>query len=251
MSPFRALVAAHIATGAIGLPVFWIAVLSKKGGRVHRAWGRVFAYSMLLTGSVAAGMGVTTLLDPVGTHPHLDDRALVTGIFGWMMVYLALLTISLAWHGLRVVRHKRDHAANRAPLDLALQGLVIVAALNCAYQGWVRGLALMMGLSVVGIASGGTNLFFLLRAAPPKWAYLVEHLKALVGAGISVYTAFMTFGLVRFMPREGPASAHAALNPRLWAIPLVVGLSLIFYHHYQVHRWYRRGHSARVELRDA
>lgn len=251
MSTFRTLVAAHIATGAIGLPVFWVAVLSRKGGGVHRRWGHAFAYSMLVTGSIAAAMGVTTLLDPVGTHPHLTDRALVTGIFGWMMVYLATLTISLAWHGLRVVRNKRDHHANRATLDVALQGLVIAAAINCAYQGRVRGLALMMGLSVVGIASGGTNLFFIFRPAPPKWAYLVEHLKALVGAGISVYTAFMTFGLVRFMPRTGPAHAHAALNPRLWAIPLGIGLSIILYHHYQVHSWYRRGRSARVELRDA
>ncbi|MEK0430373.1 MAG: hypothetical protein RL139_177 [Gemmatimonadota bacterium] len=251
MSLFRTLVAAHIATGAVGLALFWVAVGSRKGGKVHRDWGHIFAYSMLVTGCIAAGMGLTTLADPVGTHPHLADRALVTGIFGWMMVYLAVLTISLAWHGLQVVRHKRRHEANRRPRDVALQVVVIIAAVNCAVQGWLRGLPLMMGISLVGIASGGTNLFFSFRAAPPKWAYLVEHMKALVGAGISVYTAFMTFGLVRFMPRTGPANAHAALNPRLWAIPLAIGLSIIFYHHYQIHTWYRRGRSARVEVREA
>jgi xanthine/uracil permease len=251
VSLFRTLVAAHIATGAVGLALFWVAVGSRKGGKVHRDWGHIFAYSMLVTGCIAAGMGLTTLADPVGTHPHLADRALVTGIFGWMMVYLAVLTISLAWHGLQVVRHKRRHEANRRPRDVALQVVVIIAAVNCAVQGWLRGLPLMMGISLVGIASGGTNLFFSFRAAPPKWAYLVEHMKALVGAGISVYTAFMTFGLVRFMPRTGPANAHAALNPRLWAIPLAIGLSIIFYHHYQIHTWYRRGRSARVEVREA
>jgi hypothetical protein len=44
-----------------------------------------------------------------------------------------------------------------------------------------------------------------------------------VGAGISVYTAFFAFGAVRLMP-------ELALTPTLWAIPLVIGLSLIVYH---------------------
>lgn len=246
MTPFRTLVAAHIAVGAWGLILFWVAVLSRKGGRAHRRAGFVFAYSMLGTGGIAAAMGVATLLDPLGTHPHLDDVRLVSGIFGWMMVYLAILTISLAWHGLVVVRNKRDHARNRAPREVALQGLVILAALNCAVQGWRRDLPLMMGISVVGVASGLTNLVFAFRTAPARWAYLIEHMKALVGAGISVYTAFMTFGLVRFMPRTGPAQAHAALNPRLWAIPLGVGLAIIIGHRVRIGRWGQRDAGARV-----
>ena len=47
-------------------------------------------------------------------------------------------------------------------------------------------------------------------------------IKALIGAGISVYTAFLAFGAVRLAPQ-------LALNPVLWAIPLTVGLSLILY----------------------
>jgi hypothetical protein len=45
----------------------------------------------------------------------------------------------------------------------------------------------------------------------------------LVGAGISVYTAFFAFGAVRLLP-------EIALTPGLWAIPLVTGLILIIYH---------------------
>ena len=43
------------------------------------------------------------------------------------------------------------------------------------------------------------------------------------GAGISVYTAFFAFGAVRFIP-------ELALQPGLWAVPLIVGLTLIIYH---------------------
>jgi len=51
-----------------------------------------------------------------------------------------------------------------------------------------------------------------------------EHFDVLiVGAGISVYTAFVAFGAVRFIP-------ELALQPGLWAVPLIVGLTLIIYH---------------------
>ncbi|MEO0613486.1 MAG: hypothetical protein AAFY83_09245, partial [Pseudomonadota bacterium] len=52
-------------------------------------------------------------------------------------------------------------------------------------------------------------------------------IKALVGTGISVYTAFFAFGAVRYVPQ-------LALNPVLWAVPLVTGLALILYHQYKV-----------------
>jgi hypothetical protein len=53
---------------------------------------------------------------------------------------------------------------------------------------------------------------------------LKEHVKGLVGTGISVYTAFFAFGAVRTFPQ-------LALHPVLWAIPLTVGLAIIVYHH--------------------
>jgi hypothetical protein len=229
MSPFRTLVMSHIVTGAVGLLLFWVAVLSRKGGHVHRQWGLIFAYSMLVTGCLAIGIGTSTILDPIGTHPKLPDSVMVTGIFGWMMVYLAILTISLAWHGLQVVRNKRHHEANRSAVDVALQILVIAAAVNTMVRGYLIGQPLMMGISIVGLASGGTNLYFSFSARPPRHAYLMEHVKALVGAGISVYTAFMTFGLVRLMPEH-------ALNPMTWAVPLTIGLSIIIYHQYHIRK---------------
>lgn len=248
MTLFQILVAAHIATGAVGLLLFWVAVLSRKGGALHKKWGLVFTHSMLVTGCIAMGMGLSTILDPIGTHPHLQlpewDPLRIRAIFGWMMLYLAVLTISLAWHGFRVVRNKRQHERNRAPFDVGLQILVIIAALNCALRGWLAGLPLMIGISIVGLASGVTNLVFTFRAAPKRWAYVIEHMKALVGAGISVYTAFMTFGLVRLMPDH-------ALNPMTWAIPLTIGLSIIFYHHYRIHMWYTRGVNRRVQVSDS
>lgn len=85
---------------------------------------------------------------------------------------------------------------------------------------------MLVGMSMVGFATVGTNLWFLLRRPGPlEW--LTEHIKALVGTGISVYTAFFAFGAVRLVP-------ELALTPALWAIPLVTGLALIIYHQRKV-----------------
>jgi len=90
-----------------------------------------------------------------------------------------------------------------------------------------------MGIAVVGVASGITNLWFIYTASPSKIAYQLEHVKAIVGSGISVYTAFMAFGFVRLRPQN-------ALNPKMWAIPLVVGLAIIIYHQIRIRLTQRR-----------
>jgi hypothetical protein len=138
------------------------------------------------------------------------------------MLYLGVLTINLAWYGDLAVLNRRRHLANRTPLNLALQVLLLISATNCAWQGWRTGLWLMVGISTIGFATVATNAWFLAQREPGPTAWLREHIKALIGAGISVYTAFSAFGAVRLAPQ-------LALHPVLWAIPLVTGISLILY----------------------
>lgn len=239
---FHLLVNAHIVTGAIGLVAFWVPVLSQKGGRNHRRGGRLFTYTMLATGTFAVGISTCTLLQPVETHPHLiahpdfGSAESIRGIFGWLMLYLAILTINLAWYGWLCIRNKRRHLGNREWRNLLLQAALFIAAVNCVWQGWLLQLPLLIGMSAIGFATVGTNLWFLYKPklGPKDW--LLEHIKALVGAGISVYTAFFAFGAVRLLP-------EAALAPGLWAVPLVVGLSMIVYHQRSVMRQYRHRQS--------
>ena len=235
---FHLFVYAHIVTGAVGLVAFWMPVLSRKGGRNHRRGGLVFTYCMLATGSFAVMISTCTILAPLATHPHLRSHPdfgsaeVIRNIFGWMMLYLAILTVNLAWYGWLCVRNKRNHPANREWRNLALQALLLVASANCLARGILGDQVLMTGISFVGFATAGTNLWFLYkpRLGPKDW--LLEHIKALVGAGISVYTAFFAFGAVRILP-------EAALTPALWAVPLVTGLAIIIYHQRKVVRGLR------------
>lgn len=240
---FEMLVAMHIVTGAIGLISFWVPVAGKKGGVNHRRFGKLFTAMMLTTGAVAIGIACTTLSDPAGTHPHLlehpdfGDTALIAGIFGWMMLYLATLTVNLAWHGWLCIRNRNDHAANRVWHNLLLQVLLTIAAVNCAYQGWQLQQLLMVGISMIGFATVATNLWYLYKPNPRPLDRVKEHIKSLVGAGISVYTAFFAFGAVRYVP-------EIALTPALWSVPLITGLVLIIYHQRVVTLQFRRREAA-------
>ncbi|NJR20380.1 MAG: hypothetical protein HC777_02160 [Hyphomonadaceae bacterium] len=103
---FHILIAVHIAFGAVGLISFWVPVIGQKGSQSHRFWGKVFWVCIMVAGSVALGLASLTLYDPLGTHPHLFDRGadFVRGIFGVMMLYLAILTLNLAWYGRLMIK---------------------------------------------------------------------------------------------------------------------------------------------------
>jgi hypothetical protein len=220
---FEHLVIVHIVVGAFGLVAFWVPVIGRKGGVNHKRWGRWFAWAMLANGVLAAGIASCTLIDPLGTHSKMTDVALIRGIFGWMMLYLGILTASLAWHSLVVVRNKLSHAANRDWFHVGMQLITVASALNCLVLGLIISQPLMIAMPFIGFAAAGTNLWFIAKPAPPRMDYVIEHFKAGVGAGISCYTAFLAFGAVRFSPQN-------ALNPVAWSIPCIIGLGIIFWH---------------------
>ncbi len=220
---FKVLIVIHVIAGATGLAAFWVPVLSRKGGANHRTWGRVFAYALLVAGSLAVVMSLITLTIPLETHPKLSDVALIRGLFGWLMLYLGVLTVAMSWFGILCVRNKRNHLANRHWFNVALQIAAPIAAANCAYQGWKIGQVIMMGVAPVGFFASALYLSFIFKRTPAPGEYVHQHFRALIGAGISVYTAFLAFGAVQLMPSN-------AFNPTMWSIPTIVGLSIVGYH---------------------
>lgn len=224
---FHWLVYAHVVTGTVGLVSVWIPIIGKKGGQRHKKWGKLFAYCMLLTGTIAVGISFCTLHSPLETHQFSDNAEEVRAIFGWMMLYLAVMTIMLAWYGLLCIRNKNNHEKNRTPVNFVLQFLTFLAAANCAWRGIQLEMALMIGISVVGLAAAVLNTRFILTRQPPHQEWLIQHTRGLVGAGISVYTAFLAFGAVNLLPAY-------ALNPYVWSVPTILGVSLLLYHQFRI-----------------
>ena len=227
MWQFNVLVALHIVTGSVGLISMWVPVIGKKGGETHKRWGRIFSHALLLTGIFAIGISLVTLRYPLETHPFSNDEAMVRGMFGWMMLYLATLTIMLSRYGIYCIQNRRNHRANRHALNISLQVATFVTATICAWQGYLINQPLKMGISVIGFLSSLLNLRFIFQTRPPMNEWLVQHTRGLVGAGISVYTAFFAFGAVNLMP-------HLAFNPILWSTPCTLGVGLLLYHQFKI-----------------
>ncbi len=229
-SLFEIFVSLHIMAGSVGLLTFWIPVVGRKGTRTHVQFGRVFGYTMLITGFASIATSFTTLYDPVGTHPDVlrwgDPRFanpdMVSGVFGWMMLCLAVLTVNLAWHGLLCIRNRKNHLENRGWHNLFLQGALLATSVVCMWRSIELEYLMMTCVGVLGIVTVATNLWFLYKPNLRPEDRLKEHVKSLIGAGISVYTAFLAFGALRILPK-------AAISLQLWAFPLIFGIIAIIY----------------------
>jgi hypothetical protein len=223
MALFEALVALHVVTGVVGLTAFWGPIVTRKGSGRHRKWGKAACYGFLGAGSLAIAMALLSLYGPEARHPEITDRALFDGLFGWMMLYLGTLTIGFVDYGLAVVRHSRDRRALRAIRYQAVIAAVVVSGAYCGYYGFEVGHPLMVLVALIGILAMLIQQRYIWQTTdPPKATYQAEHFRALIGMGISAYTAFLSVGLIRLVPEH-------VFNPAIWAGPSVIGVSLILY----------------------
>jgi hypothetical protein len=223
MALFEAIVVAHVVTGTVGLVAFWGPIVTRKGASNHRKWGKAACYGFLGAGSLAIAMALLSLYGPEERIPSVTDRELFAGLFGWMMLYLGTLTIGFVDYGLAVVRHARDRRALRSLRYQGVIAAVVVSALWCGWYGIKVEHPLMVLVAVVGLVAMAIQQRYIWRAGdPPRGTHVGEHFRALIGMGISAYTAFLSVGLIRLVPEH-------VFNPAIWAGPSVIGVSLIIW----------------------
>ena len=223
MALFEALVVAHVATGAVGLIAFWGPIVTRKGAANHRKWGKAACYGFLGAGALAIAMALLSLYGPEHRHPEITDRELFDGLFGWMMLYLGVLTIGFVDYGLAVIRHSRNRTALRRWRYQTVIAAVVISGAWCGYFGFRVEHPLMVLVGFIGIVAMLIQQVYIWRRVdPPRATYVGEHFRALIGMGISAYTAFMSVGLIRLVPEH-------VFNPAIWAGPSVIGVSLIIY----------------------
>lgn len=220
MHLFEVIVVLHVLAGATGLIAFWAPIATRKGGKVHRRWGDVAARALMIAGALAIAMALLSLYGPEQRLPMIKDRALFAGLFGWMMLYLGLLTIGFADYGLAVARYRSSRAELRGARHQILFAVVMASAINCGAFGFVLGQPLMMLVAAIGLIALGTQLYYVWALTVAPRAYVQQHFRSLLGMGISAYTAFLSVGLIRLVPDH-------VFNPLIWAVPSIVGVSLI------------------------
>lgn len=190
MSALHALLMVHIGTGTIALISGPVPMLSRKGSRLHRRAGMVYAWFMIIAAvsafALALAMGSTRFIG------------------------LAALTLFLIFVGVRAIQFRRKHTPSKADKIACLaSGLLSVWLF---WGGIVSGDAISIFFGL-----GGTALAWRQwdRLGNPATNWLAVHLTSMGAAYVATLTAFLALNL-RFLP-----SVVVFTLPALVSIPVL------------------------------
>lgn len=202
---FRIVLGIHIIAGAAALLVFWIPLVTKKGGRTHRraGWAYVSAAAIVaLTGIASAGRLI--LFDP---RPH-TFRA---GVF---LVYVGLFAAESALLGARVL-HPRARTSNvQGAVDLGPSLLLIAGGVALGAFGVSQSRLLFVLFAVLGVGQGALHVRSWLTQGKSREERILAHLSAMGTSCITTLTAFVVVNAPRLGMRRFDAG--------LWFVPIVV-----------------------------
>ncbi len=116
----------HILSGFLALCVFWIPIATKKGGRTHNRAGWVYVWAMVCVSVSAFLMGVYRLTWDAGSDPDAIP-------YSWFLLFIAVLSSSTAWYGVRVLRHKRRKETHRKPIDFMFPALLFGSGIGISF----------------------------------------------------------------------------------------------------------------------
>jgi len=171
----------HASFGGIALAVGLIAILAKKGLKVHKVSGKIFYYSMIISAITA----MTIAFMP----GHLSLFLFAVGIFS---LYLVL-------SGYRALKFKlKDH-------NFALDKIISIVMLVSGLAMILLPLIIFQRIHIVLAVFGAVGLLFsiqdLVRFRNPqklRKSWLLIHLGRILGGYISAVTAFVVVN--QFLP---------------------------------------------------
>lgn len=198
----KAFLIVHAIAGTVALLAGPVAMLTKKGGYLHRLSGRYYIYSMMVvfvTAVVVAYLKSLTFLFMV-----------------------AFFSSYLVLSGYRALRWKQLSTNRRvAPIDWFIQiGAGLTAAVLLVWGGYQVAMGSLFGS--VGLIFGAIALLRVWQTitkfkTPPddKAYWLYSHIIGMSGGYIATLTAFLVVN-VHFLP-----------SVVIWLLPTVVGVPLI------------------------
>ena len=147
----------HVTCGAVGLVVFWLPMLSKKGSPFHKSFGKAFSYGMFAVSISGVIMSIMVLIDPIAIRaPDIEldgqalqqiaERARRTSAF---LMMLSLLVFANVKHSLLVLKAKQDRQILKSYSHLASILLLLVAGIVIGYFGFSSGNTLFIIFAIL------------------------------------------------------------------------------------------------------
>ncbi len=197
----------HIIAGFLALLLFWIPIVTKKGGKTHNRVGWLYVYAMSIVSVSAFYMGLYRIaLDPAADASKIS--------FSWFLLFISVLSGASAWYGIRVLRHKRRTAPHRKPVDLLFPTLLLVSGIGVSLYGFSIQMPLLQYFPFLGIGLGAAQLIYWLRSPKLSTHWVIEHISGMMTCSISTLTAFVVFGAPRLLAIE-------SVSILLWFLPTI------------------------------
>ena len=203
----KILILLHATAGGFGLLTGPGALLVKKGSKIHRLFGKIFYWSMIVASCFAL---------VISNLPKHHNFFLFT---------IGLFTLYMVLSGRRFLALKmlfRNQTASA--FDWVLAILMAIAGSCMIIYGWsissenTIGIVLIVfGFISLRMVGSSILLFRKINVKPNSW--LIEHIGRMIGANIAAFTAFLVVNNNNFLP---PLVA--------WLSPTVVFTPLIIYY---------------------
>jgi uncharacterized membrane protein len=218
----RAFLAVHITAGSCAFILAPLALLTAKGGKAHRRWGKIYFWCMAVVAFTALVMSI---------YRPILFLALVA-IFSFYAAFVAyrVLGHKAAWKGDRVVDGVDWTAAIFC--FAASAALALLGAIRPDLVQHLRIPAIVFGLIGMRISGGAMWDFTHQPAEKMFWWY--SHLQGMIGSYIAAWTAFCVVTI-------GPL-VHGAWW--VWVLPSAVGVPAII----ATTAYYKRKFSAKPKV---
>jgi uncharacterized membrane protein len=183
---FRMLLWLHIAAGSCSFVLAPVALMTVKGGKAHRRWGKIYFFSMT---TVAASALILALYRPV--------------------LFLALVSVFsfyTAFLGYRVLQMKSVAVGGQVDLrwDWAVAVLTFLSSLSLAFLALFRPIA-VQGLVIPGVIFGllgmqvsGEAMWGFLHPPTDRMFWWCGHMRGMIGSYIAAWSAFSVVTLGRY-----------------------------------------------------
>ena len=194
----------HIAAGLAALGVAPGAMLTAKGGRAHRRWGKIYFWLMAVVAATAVVLG---LWRPVT-----------------FLVLVAVFSFYSAFTGYRVLSRKRPDRGDRPTrIDWIAALLTLAASLTLVVFGvwpptpvWAPRATVAIVFGATGAILAGHDVWRFVRppADPRQWWF--HHMTGMLGSYVAIVSAFSVVNFA-FLP-----TTVRWLWPTLVGAPLIV-----------------------------
>jgi uncharacterized membrane protein len=183
----RAILALHIAMGAVAFVCAPVALATVKGGRTHRRWGKIYFWAM-------AGVAATALFLSI-VLPILF-LALVA-VFSFYAAFAGYRILSLK----KLSQHDQPHFIDWFAALLTFGSSAALALIGAFWPRLVGGMGLVsVVVGILGMALAATSIRTFLQPPQEKQFWWYFHMRGMIGSYIAAVTAFT---VVNLAPRFG------------------------------------------------